>query len=236
MVSFFETRSYWQGGSTDDEQKYYKGYRLSKKGIYLWKLINQLGSYARNLCSIYDKSFCCDESSCPMMFKHLPFQCACNDNEILTSYAKGYYNFYEVEQVEQFVIFKGAYEITSFVTTIDDAPYKSENLAILQHCYDNYKDNFYIAEFLERMFALQEETNALQEPMEEETAESGSSLDEKEEESDEQKEEEWISYPCIPSNESNSLSLTLFHYLIALHAYQRRMNVMFLWILLKYSL
>ena len=36
------------------------------------------------------------------------------------------------------------------------------------------------------------------------------SLDEKEEESDEQKEEEWISYPCLPSNESNSLSLTLF--------------------------
>ena len=39
MVSFFETRSYWQGGSTDDEQKHYKGYRLSQKGIYLWKLI-----------------------------------------------------------------------------------------------------------------------------------------------------------------------------------------------------
>ena len=46
--------------------------------------------------------------------------------------------------------------------------------------------------------------------MEEETAESGSSLDEKKEESDEQKEEEWISYPCLPSDESNSLSLTLF--------------------------
>src|SRR3954463_16595778 len=38
--------------------------------------------------------------------------------------------------------------------------------------------------------------------MEEEIAETGSSLDE-------QKEEEWI-YPCLPSNESNSLSLTLF--------------------------
>src|SRR3954465_13677565 len=46
--------------------------------------------------------------------------------------------------------------------------------------------------------------------MEEEIVEPGSSLDEKEEESDEQKEEEWISYPCLPSNESNSLSLTLF--------------------------
>src|SRR3954468_2454393 len=45
--------------------------------------------------------------------------------------------------------------------------------------------------------------------MEEEIAETESSLDEKEEESDEQKEEEW-SHPCIPSNESNSLSLTLY--------------------------
>lgn len=46
--------------------------------------------------------------------------------------------------------------------------------------------------------------------MEEEVVEPESSLDEKEEESDEQKEQEWISYPCLPSNESNSLSLTLF--------------------------
>ena len=46
--------------------------------------------------------------------------------------------------------------------------------------------------------------------MEEEIAEAEISLDEKEEESDEQKEEEWISYPCQPSNEINSLSLTLF--------------------------
>ena len=53
------------------------------------------------------------------------------------------------------------------------------------------------------------------------------------EESYERKEKEWISYPCLPSNESNSLSLTLFD---CPHAYQRRMNVMFLWILLKYSL
>ena len=69
--------------------------------------------------------------------------------------------------------------------------------------------------------------------MEEQIAETESSLDEKEEESDEQKEEEWISYPCLSSNESNSL---LLHYLIVPHAYQRRMNVMFLWILLRYSL
>jgi hypothetical protein len=52
-----------------------------------------------------------------------------------------------------------------------------------------------------------EETNALQEPMEEEIAETGSSL--KEEESDDQEEEE-LSYPCLPPNKSNSFANTLF--------------------------
>src|SRR3954466_12921774 len=45
--------------------------------------------------------------------------------------------------------------------------------------------------------------------MEEEIAETESSLDENEEESDKQKEEEW-SHPCLPSSESNSLTLTLY--------------------------
>ena len=137
MVTFFETRSYWQGGSTEDEQKYYKGYRLSQIGIYLWKLINQLEMYARNLCSIFDKSFCCDESECHMNFKHFPFQCACNVNETLASYVKGYYNCYDVERIEEFAAFKGAYEIASFLQNIDNGPYESEDLAILKYCYDN---------------------------------------------------------------------------------------------------
>src|SRR3954462_15458365 len=45
--------------------------------------------------------------------------------------------------------------------------------------------------------------------MKEEIAETERSLDEKEEESDEQKEEEWR-HPCLPSNKSNSLTLTLY--------------------------
>src|SRR3954468_10676657 len=53
-----------------------------------------------------------------------------------------------------------------------------------------------------------EDTNVLQASMEE-IAETESSLDEKEEESDEQKEEEWT-HPCLPSNESNYLTLTLY--------------------------
>ena len=75
----------------------------------------------------------------------------------------------------------------------------------------NYKDeNYNITNYLERISPPKEETNALQEPMEEEIVVIESPLDEKEEESDEQKEEEWSSYPCLPPNESNSLTLILY--------------------------
>src|SRR5215216_6867825 len=48
--------------------------------------------------------------------------------------------------------------------------------------------------------------------MEEEIDGTASSLDEKDdEESEEQTEEEWISYPCPPSNESNPPNHTLFN-------------------------
>ena len=49
MVTFYETKSYWQGGFMEDQQKYYKEYRLSEKGIFIWKLIAQLDSYAKKL-------------------------------------------------------------------------------------------------------------------------------------------------------------------------------------------
>ena len=82
--------------------------------------------------------------------------------------------------------------------------------SILDYCIEHYSNNPYIIDYKERLIHAQECTHNLQEPVKEEIAEPESSLDEKEEESDEQKEEEWISYPCLPSNESNSLSLTLF--------------------------
>jgi hypothetical protein len=86
----------------------------------------------------------------------------------------------------------------------DDAPYKYEVYDILKFFFDNYKEeNGYILKYLNTCSPLTEETNALQEPMEEEIAETGSSLDEKEE-------EEWSSYPCLPPNKSNSLTNTLF--------------------------
>src|SRR3954463_1368403 len=96
-----------------------------------------------------------------MMFKHLPFQCWCNDNETLASYTKGHYDFFDVEQIEEFVVFKGAYEIASFVENIVDAPYKSESLDRLNYCFEYFNDNYYIIDHLKRFTPQEEETNAL---------------------------------------------------------------------------
>ena len=60
--------------------------------------------------------------------------------------------------------------------------------------------------------AFREETNILQESMEQEIDQTMSSLDEKDDkESEEQKEEDRISYPFPPSNASNSPTHTLFN-------------------------
>ena len=131
-----------------------------------------------------------------MKVRHLPFSCRFNDNETLASYANGIYDYYDVEQIEELVAFKGGYEIKFLFKEFedfDDSVYRPENIAILKYCYENYKYNYDIDEFIEKVSAIREETNILQESMEEEIDETVSSLDEKDdEESEEQKEEERI--------------------------------------------
>ena len=39
--------------------------------------------------------------------------CEFNDNKTLASYARGIYDYYDVEQIEEFVAFMGACEIES---------------------------------------------------------------------------------------------------------------------------
>ena len=93
--------------------------------------------------------------------KHLPYQCEFGDNGIISSYAKGVYNYYDVQQIEEFVAFKGA----SLIEKYDATLYKSESFAILEYCYDNYTSNAYVKPYIEKFFAVQEETNILQEAM-----------------------------------------------------------------------
>ena len=71
-----------------------------------------------------------------------PFSCKFNDNETLASYANGIYDYYDVEQIEEFVAFKAAYDIEALFEkyeAFDDDGYRPENLAILGYCYENYE-------------------------------------------------------------------------------------------------
>jgi hypothetical protein len=82
-----------------------------------------------------------------------------------------------VEQIEEFIAWKGAFELAYLLENTDDATYKYEVYDILKFCSDNYKEeNGYILKYLNRCSPT-EETNALKESMEEEIAETGSSLD-----------------------------------------------------------
>ena len=76
--------------------------------------------YAWNLCEKHDFTSCFEDPK-----KHLPFQCEFKDNEILYSYAIGVYNFDNVQQIEDFVAFKGAYEVASLIEKYDITLYKS---------------------------------------------------------------------------------------------------------------
>ena len=69
-----------------------------------------------------------------------------------------------MEWIEEFVAFKGAYEIESLFDKFEDfdeSVYRPENFAILKYCHHNYKCNYDIDVFMERMSAALEETNIL---------------------------------------------------------------------------
>jgi hypothetical protein len=149
MVDSFDTKSYRKGGFM--EEQYYDEHRLSEKVERLWEQINRLNIIAINLCSTYNVTYCFDKSCCCRRHKHLPFQCEYNDNVTISSYVRGNYELYDVEQIEEFIVWKGAFEIASLLESIDEASYKYEVYAILKYCFDNYKDyNCYINEHLGR--------------------------------------------------------------------------------------
>jgi hypothetical protein len=97
MVGFFETKSFWQGGFTEEQQNYYEEHRLSQKGKHLWEQINRLYIIARNMRSTYNVTYYFDRSCCCRRYKHLPFQCEYNDDVTISSYINGNYDFYDVE-------------------------------------------------------------------------------------------------------------------------------------------
>jgi hypothetical protein len=126
MVGFFETKSFWQGGFTEEQQNYYEEHRLSQKEKHLWEQINRLYIIARNVCSTYNITYCFDRSCCCRRYKHLHFQCEYNDDITISSYINENYDFYDVEQIEELIAWKGAFELAYLLENTDDAPYKYE--------------------------------------------------------------------------------------------------------------
>ena len=122
-----ETPTSLVDGKSLDEHAHFVRHRLSEKGKLLWYHINSLLCYAWNLCEIYDFT-CCSKNP----KKHLPYLCEFNENEILSSYAKGVYSYYDIRQIEEFVAFKGAYEVASLIEKYDFTLNKSENSVILK--------------------------------------------------------------------------------------------------------
>jgi hypothetical protein len=93
MVGFVETKSFWQGGFTEEKKNYYEEHRLSQKGKHLWEQINRLYIIARNVCCTYNLTYCFDRSYCCRRYKHLPFQCEYNDDVTISSYINRNYDF-----------------------------------------------------------------------------------------------------------------------------------------------
>src|SRR4051812_26888564 len=156
-------------GKSFDEHAHYTRHRLSQKGKHLWDQIQVSYCYAKSLCHIYDFTCCSNIDR-----KHIPFQCQFNDNEIISSYDKGVYDYFDVEKIEEFVDFKGAYEIASLIEKYYDTIHKSENFVVLAYCFKNYTSNAYIEDFKNKMFAAQEDANDY---FDEESLDSEDSLD-----------------------------------------------------------
>jgi hypothetical protein len=49
-----------------------------------------------------------------------------------------------VEQIEEFIALKGAFQLAYLLENTDDAPYKYEVYDILTFCFDNYKEKMAI--------------------------------------------------------------------------------------------
>ena len=95
-----ETPTSLVDGKSLDEHAHFVRHRLSEKGRLLQYHINSLLCYACNLCGMCDFT-CCSKNP----KKHLPYLCEFDDNEILSSYTKGVYSYYDIEQIEEFVVF-----------------------------------------------------------------------------------------------------------------------------------
>jgi len=88
-------------GKSLDEHAHYTRHRLSQKGKHLLGQIHTSYCYAESLCHIYDFTCCSKKDR-----KHLPFQCEFNENKILSSYAKGVYDYLMLKRLKSLLLLR----------------------------------------------------------------------------------------------------------------------------------
>ena len=154
-------------------------YRESYKGKVMRGVLQKLDLIAKILLKRNDINCCSEQDT-----KHLKFQCGFGKKVLIANYHWDNYIHLGFEEVEQFVLFMGASEIDSFMaknyeTCVACNKLKETVSFILYYCLENFSNNCYIIDYKERLIHAQECTPNLQEPVEEEIAESEISLDEK---------------------------------------------------------
>ena len=108
-------------------ENYYKNakiaveYRQSEEGKRLGGYIELLNEIARTLLNFHNEETCCSKYC-----RHFEFQCPSNKVEpVIATYHTGNYARLGMEEVEQFVIFMGAYELYTFIDEHETCPIAS---------------------------------------------------------------------------------------------------------------
>ena len=89
-----------------------KEYRESKEGKILKGFMMELNYIAEELLLHHDVTciFCSEQKD-----KHFEFQCRFHEECVIASYHTGDYAYLGMEQVDEFVTFKAAYELYTFI-------------------------------------------------------------------------------------------------------------------------
>ena len=165
--------------------------------------MSMLNHIANEILENHDDMNCCSKQK----FRHFGFQCMFHEENVIASYHRGDYAHLGMEQVEQFIIFMGAYELKTF----KDLNYEISAVArkhecvldcTLDICINDFSENIYVVDFNEGSTTARESTNVLQEE-DDKSLSLGMTMPPKEEYKEEQVEEEWSSYPSSTPNNGN---------------------------------
>ena len=131
-------------------ENYYKNamtaaeFRQTEEGKRLGGYIELLNKIANDLLNFYEEEICCSE-----YYRHFEFQCPSNKVEpVIATYHTGNYAHLGMAEVEQFVIFMGAYELNTFIDEHETCPIASQSknmiAIILNICIDEFDENIYV--------------------------------------------------------------------------------------------